>query len=112
MRDLPLPSAGLLPFQVGSLGGSVPVPAGVTKGLLLQGWDECSAMDMNQFFTCCTPEEEQQRLQALEPFDEYEVSPAPWSTAGLPLVGQGVCRLLQPQLCPRAAEPEEPVEGS
>ncbi|NXX49859.1 TYW4 protein, partial [Tricholaema leucomelas] len=39
---------------------------------LAQGWGECSAMDMNQFFTCCTPEEEQQRLQALEPFDEYE----------------------------------------
>lgn len=30
-------------------------------------------MDMNEFFTCCTPEDEQQRVQALEPFDEYEV---------------------------------------
>ncbi|XP_074716830.1 tRNA wybutosine-synthesizing protein 4 isoform X2 [Strix uralensis] len=37
-----------------------------------QGWTECSVMDMNEFFTCCTPEDEQQRVQALEPFDEYE----------------------------------------
>ncbi|KAI6079995.1 tRNA wybutosine-synthesizing protein 4 [Aix galericulata] len=37
-----------------------------------RGWTECSVMDMNEFFTCCTPENEQQRVQALEPFDEYE----------------------------------------
>ncbi|NXE15765.1 TYW4 protein, partial [Lophotis ruficrista] len=37
-----------------------------------KGWTKCSVMDMNEFFTCCTPEEEQQRVQALEPFDEYE----------------------------------------
>uniref|UniRef100_A0A8B9M035 tRNA wybutosine-synthesizing protein 4 n=1 Tax=Accipiter nisus TaxID=211598 RepID=A0A8B9M035_9AVES len=37
-----------------------------------KGWTECSVMDMNEFFTCCTPEDEQQRVQALEPFDEYE----------------------------------------
>uniref|UniRef100_A0A8C3BUZ6 tRNA wybutosine-synthesizing protein 4 n=1 Tax=Cairina moschata TaxID=8855 RepID=A0A8C3BUZ6_CAIMO len=37
-----------------------------------KGWTECSVMDMNEFFTCCTPENEQQRVQALEPFDEYE----------------------------------------
>lgn len=39
-----------------------------------QGWTECSVMDMNEFFTRCTPQEEQQRVQALEPFDEYEVT--------------------------------------
>ncbi|XP_014817025.1 PREDICTED: tRNA wybutosine-synthesizing protein 4 isoform X1 [Calidris pugnax] len=37
-----------------------------------KGWTECSVMDMNEFFTCCTPEDEQKRVQALEPFDEYE----------------------------------------
>ncbi|NXN27632.1 TYW4 protein, partial [Nycticryphes semicollaris] len=37
-----------------------------------EGWTECSVMDMNEFFTCCTPEDEQKRVQALEPFDEYE----------------------------------------
>ncbi|KAM9602266.1 tRNA wybutosine-synthesizing protein 4 isoform 1-T1 [Morphnus guianensis] len=37
-----------------------------------KGWTECSVMDMNEFFTCCIPEDEQQRVQALEPFDEYE----------------------------------------
>ncbi|KFQ34358.1 Leucine carboxyl methyltransferase 2, partial [Merops nubicus] len=36
------------------------------------GWTECSVMDMNEFFTRCTPEDEQRRVQALEPFDEYE----------------------------------------
>ncbi|XP_068528343.1 tRNA wybutosine-synthesizing protein 4 isoform X6 [Anas acuta] len=37
-----------------------------------KGWTECSVMDMNEFFTCCIPENEQQRVQSLEPFDEYE----------------------------------------
>ncbi|NXC20928.1 TYW4 protein, partial [Corythaeola cristata] len=37
-----------------------------------KGWTECSVMDMNEFFTCSTPEDEQQRVQALEPFDEFE----------------------------------------
>ncbi|NWR59875.1 TYW4 protein, partial [Bucorvus abyssinicus] len=42
------------------------------RRFLEKGWTECSVMDMNAFFTCCTPEDEQQRVQALEPFDEYE----------------------------------------
>ncbi|KAM9019549.1 tRNA wybutosine-synthesizing protein 4 isoform 1-T1 [Ara ararauna] len=42
------------------------------KRFLAKGWTECSVMDMNEFFTCCTPEDEQQRMQTLEPFDEYE----------------------------------------
>uniref|UniRef100_A0A8C8AFF1 tRNA wybutosine-synthesizing protein 4 n=1 Tax=Otus sunia TaxID=257818 RepID=A0A8C8AFF1_9STRI len=42
------------------------------RRFLERGWTECSVMDMNEFFTCCTPEDEQQRVQALEPFDEYE----------------------------------------
>lgn len=29
---------------------------------------------MNQFYTLCIPAEERQRVQALEPFDEYEVT--------------------------------------
>ncbi|KAM6290495.1 tRNA wybutosine-synthesizing protein 4, partial [Porphyrio hochstetteri] len=42
------------------------------RRFLEKGWTECSVMDMNEFFTCCTPEDEQQRVQALEPFDEFE----------------------------------------
>ncbi|NXH18741.1 TYW4 protein, partial [Bucco capensis] len=42
------------------------------RRFLGKGWTECSLMNMNEFFTCCTAEEEQQRVQALEPFDEYE----------------------------------------
>uniref|UniRef100_A0A8B9FPP4 tRNA wybutosine-synthesizing protein 4 n=1 Tax=Amazona collaria TaxID=241587 RepID=A0A8B9FPP4_9PSIT len=42
------------------------------KRFLAKGWTECIVMDMNEFFTCCTPEDEQQRVQTLEPFDEYE----------------------------------------
>ncbi|NXE57171.1 TYW4 protein, partial [Casuarius casuarius] len=42
------------------------------RRFLQKGWTECSIMDMNEFFTFCTPEDEQQRVQALEPFDEYE----------------------------------------
>ncbi|XP_074776426.1 tRNA wybutosine-synthesizing protein 4 isoform X2 [Athene noctua] len=44
-----------------------------------RGWTECSVMDMNEFFTCCTPEDEQQRVQALEPFDEYEGMEPSWT---------------------------------
>ncbi|NXJ86824.1 TYW4 protein, partial [Trogon melanurus] len=39
---------------------------------LEKGWTECSVVDMNEFFTRCVPEEERRRVQALEPFDEYE----------------------------------------
>ncbi|NXQ90570.1 TYW4 protein, partial [Nyctibius grandis] len=42
------------------------------RRFLEKGWTECSVMDMNKFFACHTPEDEQQRVQALEPFDEYE----------------------------------------
>uniref|UniRef100_A0A8C5T593 tRNA wybutosine-synthesizing protein 4 n=1 Tax=Malurus cyaneus samueli TaxID=2593467 RepID=A0A8C5T593_9PASS len=42
------------------------------RRFLEKGWTECSVMDMNEFFTCCIPEDEQQRVQTLEPFDEYE----------------------------------------
>ncbi|NXP45958.1 TYW4 protein, partial [Heliornis fulica] len=42
------------------------------RRFLTRGWTQCHVMDMNEFFTCCTPEEEQQRMQSLEPFDEYE----------------------------------------
>ncbi|NWI57022.1 TYW4 protein, partial [Calyptomena viridis] len=42
------------------------------RRFLGKGWTECSVMDMNEFFTYCVPEDEQQRVQALEPFDEYE----------------------------------------
>ncbi|XP_072707209.1 tRNA wybutosine-synthesizing protein 4 isoform X2 [Ciconia boyciana] len=44
-----------------------------------KGWTECRVMDMNEFFTCCTPEDEQQRVQALEPFDEYEGMEPSWT---------------------------------
>ncbi|RLV84254.1 hypothetical protein DV515_00016303 [Chloebia gouldiae] len=44
------------------------------RRFLGKGWTECSVMDMNEFFTCCIPEDEQQRVQTLEPFDEYEVT--------------------------------------
>ncbi|XP_071611394.1 tRNA wybutosine-synthesizing protein 4 isoform X2 [Heliangelus exortis] len=42
------------------------------RRFLEKGWTECSVMDMNEFFSCCIPEDEQQRVQVLEPFDEYE----------------------------------------
>lgn len=40
-------------------------------------------MDMNEFYRSFVPGEEQKRIQALEPFDEFEV--------GLPLV-RAECR--------------------
>ncbi|NXX99233.1 TYW4 protein, partial [Centropus bengalensis] len=45
---------------------------GDAEGFLFQGWTECTVVDMNDFFTSWTPEEEKRRVQALEPFDEFE----------------------------------------
>ncbi|XP_063162164.1 tRNA wybutosine-synthesizing protein 4 isoform X2 [Candoia aspera] len=39
---------------------------------LQRGWTECRIMDMNEFYGCFVPGEEQKRIQALEPFDEFE----------------------------------------
>ncbi|XP_013912925.1 PREDICTED: tRNA wybutosine-synthesizing protein 4 [Thamnophis sirtalis] len=39
---------------------------------LQRGWTECHIMDMNEFYRSFVPGEEQKRIQALEPFDEFE----------------------------------------
>lgn len=39
---------------------------------LQAGWTACSAMDMNEFYRCFLPTEERQRIENLEPFDEFE----------------------------------------
>ncbi|KAK9402772.1 tRNA wybutosine-synthesizing protein 4 [Crotalus adamanteus] len=39
---------------------------------LQRGWTECHIMDMNEFYGHFVPREEQKRIQALEPFDEFE----------------------------------------
>ncbi|XP_070799804.1 tRNA wybutosine-synthesizing protein 4 [Pituophis catenifer annectens] len=39
---------------------------------LQRGWTECHIMDMNEFYRSFMPGEEQKRIQALEPFDEFE----------------------------------------
>ncbi|XP_075773424.1 tRNA wybutosine-synthesizing protein 4 isoform X1 [Pelodiscus sinensis] len=42
------------------------------RRFLQRGWTECSVIDMNEFYVGFIPEDERQRVQALEPFDEYE----------------------------------------
>ncbi|XP_070605429.1 tRNA wybutosine-synthesizing protein 4 isoform X2 [Erythrolamprus reginae] len=39
---------------------------------LQRGWTQCHIMDMNEFYRSFVPGEEQERMQALEPFDEFE----------------------------------------
>ncbi|XP_059228648.1 tRNA wybutosine-synthesizing protein 4 [Mustela nigripes] len=39
---------------------------------LQAGWTACSAVDMNEFYRCFLPSEECQRVENLEPFDEFE----------------------------------------
>ncbi|XP_015746458.1 tRNA wybutosine-synthesizing protein 4 [Python bivittatus] len=39
---------------------------------LQRGWAECHTIDMNEFYGCFLPVEERRRIQALEPFDEFE----------------------------------------
>ncbi|ETE56974.1 Leucine carboxyl methyltransferase 2, partial [Ophiophagus hannah] len=40
---------------------------------LQRGWTECHIVDMNEFYRSFVPVVEQKRIQALEPFDEFEV---------------------------------------
>ncbi|XP_074833229.1 tRNA wybutosine-synthesizing protein 4 isoform X3 [Carettochelys insculpta] len=42
------------------------------RRFLQRGWAKCTVIDMNEFYTSFMPEHERQRVQALEPFDEYE----------------------------------------
>ncbi|XP_004687603.1 PREDICTED: tRNA wybutosine-synthesizing protein 4 [Condylura cristata] len=39
---------------------------------LQAGWTACTAMDLNEFYRCFLPAEERQRMENLEPFDEFE----------------------------------------
>ncbi|XP_032712583.1 tRNA wybutosine-synthesizing protein 4 [Lontra canadensis] len=39
---------------------------------LQAGWTACCAVDMNEFYRCFLPSEESQRVENLEPFDEFE----------------------------------------
>ncbi|XP_004609664.2 tRNA wybutosine-synthesizing protein 4 [Sorex araneus] len=39
---------------------------------LQAGWSSCVVMDMNEFYRCFLPTEERQRVESLEPFDEFE----------------------------------------
>ncbi|XP_039376282.1 tRNA wybutosine-synthesizing protein 4 isoform X4 [Mauremys reevesii] len=42
------------------------------RRFLQRGWAKCSVIDMNEFYAGFIPEDERRRVQALEPFDEYE----------------------------------------
>ncbi|XP_056408460.1 tRNA wybutosine-synthesizing protein 4, partial [Hyla sarda] len=39
---------------------------------LLQGWQRCRVLDMNEFSAICVSEPEKVRVENLEPFDEFE----------------------------------------
>ena len=39
---------------------------------LFQGWNDVVALDMNQFYFSLLSSEERDRVENLEPFDEYE----------------------------------------
>ncbi|KAM4687228.1 tRNA wybutosine-synthesizing protein 4 [Rhinophrynus dorsalis] len=42
------------------------------KRFLQKGWSRCRVLDMNQFSLSCVPVSERLRIEALEPFDEFE----------------------------------------
>uniref|UniRef100_A0A8C1Z4W4 tRNA wybutosine-synthesizing protein 4 n=1 Tax=Cyprinus carpio TaxID=7962 RepID=A0A8C1Z4W4_CYPCA len=50
-----------------------------TQRFIQKGWEKCVCMDMNQFYFDLLLEEERQRVEGLEPFDEFEVSKQPHS---------------------------------
>ncbi|XP_072542727.1 tRNA wybutosine-synthesizing protein 4 [Salminus brasiliensis] len=43
-----------------------------TQRFLQQGWDECVCLDMNQFYFSLLSQEERERVENMEPFDEFE----------------------------------------
>ena len=45
--------------------------------VLLQGWSNAAAMDMNEFYHDIISKEERNRIDSIEPFDEYEVRKLP-----------------------------------
>uniref|UniRef100_A0A8C0YPX3 tRNA wybutosine-synthesizing protein 4 n=1 Tax=Cyprinus carpio carpio TaxID=630221 RepID=A0A8C0YPX3_CYPCA len=50
-----------------------------TQRFIQKGWEKCVCMDMNQFYFDLLLEDERQRVEGLEPFDEFEVSKQPHS---------------------------------
>ncbi|KAF4109123.1 tRNA wybutosine-synthesizing protein 4 [Onychostoma macrolepis] len=43
-----------------------------TQRFIQKGWEECVCLDMNQFYFDLLLEDERQRVEGLEPFDEFE----------------------------------------
>ncbi|XP_022536214.2 tRNA wybutosine-synthesizing protein 4 [Astyanax mexicanus] len=43
-----------------------------TKRFLQQGWEKCTCLDMNQFYFSLLSQDEQERVENMEPFDEFE----------------------------------------
>ncbi|ROL55070.1 tRNA wybutosine-synthesizing protein 4 [Anabarilius grahami] len=43
-----------------------------TQRFIQKGWEKCVCLDMNQFYFDLLPEDERQRVEGLEPFDEFE----------------------------------------
>ncbi|KAG5283537.1 hypothetical protein AALO_G00043150 [Alosa alosa] len=51
---------------------SYPCVAAQRQRFLSKGWEECVCVDMNQFYLGLVPQQERDRVEGLEPFDEYE----------------------------------------
>ncbi|KAK3568902.1 hypothetical protein QTP86_019557 [Hemibagrus guttatus] len=49
-----------------------PDTAAQTERLLQKGWEKCVCLDMNQFYFSLLTEDERDRVEKLEPFDEFE----------------------------------------
>ncbi|KAM9486203.1 tRNA wybutosine-synthesizing protein 4 [Clarias gariepinus] len=43
-----------------------------TERLLRKGWEKCTCLDMNQFYFGLLTDDERERVEKLEPFDEFE----------------------------------------
>ncbi|XP_056611537.1 tRNA wybutosine-synthesizing protein 4 [Triplophysa dalaica] len=43
-----------------------------TQRFIQKGWDKCICLNMNEFYFDLLPEDERQKVEGLEPFDEYE----------------------------------------
>ncbi|XP_060785342.1 tRNA wybutosine-synthesizing protein 4 isoform X2 [Neoarius graeffei] len=49
-----------------------PDTAAQTERFLQKGWEKCGCLDMNQFYFGLLTEDERERVEKLEPFDEFE----------------------------------------
>ncbi|KAL2081246.1 hypothetical protein ACEWY4_023099 [Coilia grayii] len=87
---------------------SYPDVAAQRQRFLSKGWEQCVCLDMNQFYLGLVAQQERQRVEGLEPFDEFEEWHQKCSHYFILTAAKG--SLTQALLSPPAASPIPPLK--